>query len=133
MMLIADTDVLIDFLAGQEGPESAAGRVALELEAGALYTTAITRFELLAGASSARQERLIAELLEAIPALPLDADCADRAAEVRRALERQGTPIGMGDSLIAGIVLFHHGTLLTRNVRHFERVPELRVSGKYEK
>jgi len=30
----------------------------------------------------------------------------------------------MGDSLIAGIVLAHRGILLTRNRRHFERVPE---------
>lgn len=32
---------------------------------------------------------------------------------------------GMGDSLIAGIVLAHGGTLLTRNRRHFDRIPEL--------
>jgi predicted nucleic acid-binding protein len=31
----------------------------------------------------------------------------------------------MADSLIAGIVLAHHGVLLTRNRRHFERVPGL--------
>jgi predicted nucleic acid-binding protein len=31
----------------------------------------------------------------------------------------------MADSLIAGIVVAHHGVLLTRNRRHFDRVPEL--------
>jgi predicted nucleic acid-binding protein len=31
----------------------------------------------------------------------------------------------MADSLIAGIVVVHHGVLLTRNRRHFERVPGL--------
>jgi len=31
----------------------------------------------------------------------------------------------MGDSLIAGIVLAQRGVLLTRNRRHFERVPDL--------
>jgi predicted nucleic acid-binding protein len=31
----------------------------------------------------------------------------------------------MADSLIAGIVVTHHGVLLTRNQRHFERVPRL--------
>jgi predicted nucleic acid-binding protein len=40
-------------------------------------------------------------------------------------LERDGVGIGMGDSLIAGIVLVHDGILLTRNRRHFERVPGL--------
>ena len=70
-------------------------------------------------------------LLDAVPALPLDAESADRAAEVRRTLEKQGTPVGMGDSLISGIVLANHGVLLTRNTKHFERVKGLRISGRY--
>jgi predicted nucleic acid-binding protein len=34
----------------------------------------------------------------------------------------------MADSLIAGIVTSSAGTLLTRNRRHFERVPGLRLA-----
>ena len=121
-MMIADTDVLIDFL---QGNNPTADRIALELERGQLRTTAVTRFELLAGARSARQEKLIIELLGALPCLSLDAAAADRAADVRRTLERKGEGIGMGDSLIAGITLVHRGVLLTRNRQHFERVPGL--------
>jgi tRNA(fMet)-specific endonuclease VapC len=126
MTIVADTDVLIDFMAGYE---PSASRIALEIERGALKTTAVTRFELLAGASSARQQRNVRDLLEAVPALPLDARAADRAAEVRRALEKRGHPIGMGDSLVAGVVLAAGGILLTRNLKHFERVEGLRLSG----
>jgi predicted nucleic acid-binding protein len=43
-------------------------------------------------------------------------------------MERNGTSIGMGDSLIAGIVLCHRGILLTRNRRHFEIVPGLNLA-----
>ena len=121
-MMVADTDVLIDFLAGAE---PAAWRIGLELEHQALVTTVITRFELLAGARYDRQRRLIAELLPALPCLPLDEAAADRAAAVRQTLVADGIDIGMGDSLIAGIVLVRRGILLTRNRRHFERVPEL--------
>ena len=121
-MMIADTDVLIDFL---QGDRPASERIALELDRGQLATTAITRFELLAGARTARQQTIIGQLLAALPCLPLEAQSADRAAEVRRAPERQGLSIGMGDSLIAGIVLAHRGVLLTRNRRHFGRVPSL--------
>ncbi len=120
--MVADTDVLIDYLQGQ-GP--VAERIALELEHAKLYTTAVTRFELRAGARSARQQRLIAQLLEALPCLPLDSVAADGAAEVRRHLERRGQAIGMADSLIAGITIANKGILLTRNRRHFERVPHL--------
>ena len=121
-MMVADTDVLIDFLGGAE---PAARRIGLELEHQALVTTVITRFELLAGARYVRQRRLIAELLSALPCLPLDEAAADRAAAVRQTLVADGIDIGMGDSLIAGIVLVHRGILLTRNRRHFERVSEL--------
>jgi tRNA(fMet)-specific endonuclease VapC len=129
MSIIADTDVLIDYL---NGAEPAAARIALELEYGGLATTAVSRFELMAGAHSVRQQKLVRALLAAVPALPLDGESADRAADVRRTLEKQGTPIGMGDSLIAGIVLANHGVLLTRNTKRFEKVRGLRISGRHE-
>jgi predicted nucleic acid-binding protein len=124
-MKVADTDVLIDFL---RGAEPAASRVAEAIEArAALAITTITRFELLAGARGKRQRAAVEALLAALPALPLDTTAADRAAGVRRELESRGDGIGMADSLIAGIVLTHGAQLLTRNRRHFERVPDLAV------
>lgn len=124
-MIVADTDVLIDFLRGH-GP--AAARVAFELEHGELATTAITRFELLAGAKTERQHAAVTAVLDALVTHPLDADAADRAAATRRALEERGEGIGMADSLIAGIALSRSAILLTRNRRHFERVPDLALA-----
>lgn len=121
-MIVADSDVLIDFLAGQE---PAAGRVAHELRRGNLWTTVITRFELLSGAKGTRQAQIISRLLDSMKTAPLDISEADRAASIRRTLEGKGIEIGMADSLIAGIVLHIGGTLLTRNRRHFERVEGL--------
>lgn len=124
-MIVADTDVLIDYLAGRN---PAAERVTLELGQGRLRTTAITRFELLCGVRDSREENIVRELLAALPTLPLDNEGADRAAEVRRALGRAGESIGMADSLIAGVVLVQGATLLTRNRRHFDRVKGLEVA-----
>ena len=124
-MTVADTDVLIDFLAGTE---PAASRVAQELSRGTLHTTAVNRFELLSGASNERQEASIRRLLTVMGTLALDEKAADRAAQVRRSLDRSGASIGMADSLIAGITLTHGATLLTRNRRHFERVTGLRLA-----
>lgn len=121
-MIVADTDVLIDFLAGHE---PSAARVTLELEQGDLHTTAVTRFELLAGGRGERQGKGILKLLAALGTLALDDAAADRAAAVRRDLETRGASIGMADSLIAGIVLEAGGILLTRNRGHFERVDGL--------
>ncbi len=58
---------------------------------------------------------------------PLDSEAADRAAEVRRGLEKGGVPVGMADSLIAGIVMVRGGTLCTRNDRHFSRIGTLEL------
>jgi tRNA(fMet)-specific endonuclease VapC len=130
MSMIADTDVLIDYL-NARGPWAA--RIALEIDHGALMTTVISRFELFVGVRSAKQQKAVRTLLDAVPALPLDTASADRAADVRRTLEKQGNPIGMGDSLIAGIVLANHGVLLTGKTGHFERVSGLRLSGRFDR
>jgi tRNA(fMet)-specific endonuclease VapC len=124
-MIVADTDVLIDYLGGHN---PAADRIALELAHGRLATTAVNRFELLSGIRNPRQEKTVRELLAALQTLPLDHAAADEAANVRRTLESAGTSIGMGDSLIAGIVRRHGGVLLTRNRRHFDRVEGLKLS-----
>ena len=121
-MIVADTDVLIDFLAGRE---PAADRVAAELDTGGLRTTVVTRFELLSGARSGGQEAVIRQLLEAIPALGLDEAGGDRAAAVRRDLDASGQRVAMADCLIAGIALRHGASLLTNNRRQLERVEGL--------
>jgi tRNA(fMet)-specific endonuclease VapC len=123
-MTVADTDVLIDYLSGK-GEVDAVERL---LRQGAIRTTVISRFELLSGAKSMKQLAKVAELLAAVPSLVLDEAAADMASEIRRSLEQSGNKIGMADSLIAGIVARHGATLLTRNRRHFERVPGLKLA-----
>jgi tRNA(fMet)-specific endonuclease VapC len=120
-MTIADTDVLIDYLAGQ-GEADAVERL---LRRGALMTTVVTRFELLSGAKSPKQLARLVQLLKAVPSLVLDDSAANAASEIRRSLDQSGNSIGMADSLIAGIVMSNGGSLLTRNRRHFERIPGL--------
>ncbi len=124
-MIIADTDVLIDFLAAKE---PGASRVLAELEDGTLHTTVISRFELLSGAKSAKRNEKIMQLLDALQVLNLDVPAADRAAEIRRHLDQKGHGIGLADSLIAGMAMVHRANLLTRNERHFNRVPGLKLS-----
>jgi predicted nucleic acid-binding protein len=81
-MTIADTDVLIDYLAGKVE----ADRVERLLRGDVLGTTVITR---------------------GVPSLGLDDTAADAASEIRRA----GHSIGMADSLIAGIAISKGGSL----------------------
>ena len=127
-MIIADTDVLVDFLRDR-GPM--ADRVALELTTGSFVTTVITEFELRSGIRSHREETAVEALLDALDVFSLDPPAARRASELRRALESEGQSIDMADSLIAGICLERNGVLLTRNVKHFARVDNLTISEQY--
>ena len=123
-MIIADTDVLIDFLCGKGFAE----KIAYQVKTGGLHTTAISAFELWAGAKTEPQIYAVDTLLAALIILPLESSCAKRAAKIRRELEKKNATIGMADSLIAGICLEREGTLITRNKKHFERVVGLKLS-----
>jgi tRNA(fMet)-specific endonuclease VapC len=127
-VIIADTDVLVDFLRNRE---PMADRIAVELTTGSFVTTVITEFELRSGIRSRRETTAVEALLNALDVFSLDPPAARRASEVRRALESKGQTIGMADSLIAGICLERDGVLLTRNVKHYSRVDGLILSGKY--
>ena len=68
-MILADTDVLIDFLAGSE---PVALRMASYIEQDQLGTTAITAFELLSGARNGNRGDRMRRLVTALPVLALD-------------------------------------------------------------
>jgi len=121
-LILADTDVLIDYLAGVQPATSLIKGYA---GAGRLQTTAITCFELLSGAGEGQRGDAVRQLIGALDVLPLNRQSAELAAGVRRTLDRNGQSIGMGDSLIAGIALTHSLPLFTRNRKHFDRVPGL--------
>jgi predicted nucleic acid-binding protein len=123
-MILADTDVLIDYLAGIQPVQ---GLVAAYADGEQLQTTAINCFELLSGAGPGKRGQAVRRLLESLSVLALDRKAAEAAAGVRRNLDRAGQSIGMGDSLIAGIALANDLPLLTRNRSHFARVQGLKL------
>jgi len=124
-LIVADTDVLIDALAGRA---AASARVNEELQRGRLATTSETAFELLSGAGSQGTRRQVERLLAPLSLLPFDDRAANAAADVRLELEAEGVPIGMADYLIAGICLSRSAELLTHNRDHFSRIGDLELS-----
>jgi tRNA(fMet)-specific endonuclease VapC len=103
-------------------------------------TTIITKIEILrgrfdfmlkaaTGAELLRAQQLLArteELLAQIIIVPLDETAAVQFDRLRavKGLRK----IGRADLLIASIALAHRATLVTRNVRHFRKVPGLTVT-----
>lgn len=94
-------------------------------------TTAITLGELLYGvtrrASPVLAERVRVLITSAGPILPFDEAAAERYGPLRADLERAGRRLAEPDLRIAAIALSRDATIVTGNVRHFRRVPDLRV------
>lgn len=89
------------------------------------------RHELVSGALlSQAPERRLAQLEELLVQF-VEADFlsqdATSSGQVRAALLRRGAPIGDIDTLIAGQALARGWAVVTRNVRHFGRVPDLAI------
>lgn len=118
--VVADTDVVIDFLRGRGDGASVVRGL---LREGRMLLTAITAFELAAGALQEADQSAVTALCEG-RVVSLGAGAVAKAGEVAR-LRSAGTPIGVADTLIAGLCLHHGFALATRNHRHFSRVPGL--------
>ena len=67
------------------------------------------------------------QLLLVLNVLPFEDQAAIEYGKIRAYLERQGKPIGPLDMLIAGHAKAEGLTLVTNNVKEFERVPGLKV------
>ncbi len=91
--------------------------------------SAIVMHELYFGAFKSRRCEHNLALVDALrfEVLPLDTEDARHAGEVRAWLAARGTPIGAYDILIAGQARARGLTLITRNLREFERVSGLHI------
>ncbi len=78
-------------------------------------------------ASPAQNRAALTLFLAPLTILAYDDGAAQHYGEIRAHLERQGTPIGPLDTLIAAHALALRCTLVTNNVREFSRVPDLQI------
>lgn len=128
MSFLFDTDTISATL--RPRPNLAVWRRFAGVSADEQFMSSITYGELLYGALRRDSETLlrrIRELAEQMPVIPFDQLAAERFADLRRSLERAGTPLDEPDLRIAAIALANGLTLVTGNERHFRRVPGLAV------
>jgi toxin FitB len=109
--VLIDTDIFIDHLRGAHRLTVTGDRVSYSV---------ITRCELCAGRNV--DEAAVRLLLAPFAELRVDPTIAERAGRIRRQTDTR-----IADALIAATALEHGLVVITRNVRHFSRVPDLRV------
>lgn len=97
----------------------------------ALAISTITLAELRFGALKSRHPLRARALADAFVApfelLEFDVGAAEHYSDIRLYLEKRGTPIGERDLMIAAIGRSGKLTIVTNNLREFDRVPDLDV------
>jgi tRNA(fMet)-specific endonuclease VapC len=122
---LLDTNLCIDVI--KRRPESLLDR--FNENASNLAISAITLAELLHGAEKSSQPQrtlsVVEDFCSRLDVLDYGAKAAQHYGQIRSALERRGTPIGVNDLHIAAHARSEGLTLVSNNLRDFERVEGL--------
>jgi tRNA(fMet)-specific endonuclease VapC len=90
--------------------------------------SSVTYAELRFGALNKNSEKLnsrIRHLISLVHIVEFGKDAAEEYAKIRLFLEKNGTPIGNMDMLIASCALALGATMVTNNQKHFSLIPGL--------
>ena len=127
-MRFLDTCICVEFLRGRLRygyQELRKGRP------GDFMLPSIVLAELFYGAEHSanpeRELRIVGEFVGTFEVAPFDAASARQYGKLRQLLGSQGMLIGDRDLMIAACALANEAVLVTRNVKEFVRVPNLRI------
>ena len=127
-MVCLDTDILVGLLRNdRDAIKKVSGLEGSEI----ISTTPLNATELFKGAYRSKYRfgnvELIQKLLNNIEILTYDLNSSKLTGQIIEGLRRSGDTIGDIDCIIAGITIAHNEKLISRNIKHFCRVPDLRV------
>ncbi len=124
---LLDTNILSDLI---RHPAGVVARKIAEAGETTVCTSMIVACELRFGAAKKSPPALtqkVEDLLRVIPVLPLQPPADSVYGEIRSQLEKDGTPIGANDMLIAAHALSRQLILVTHNTGKFSRIAGLMV------
>jgi predicted nucleic acid-binding protein len=124
---LIDSDVVVHWLRGSQSAVS----LLTNLEPEGIAISLVTYGEIYEGLYFGRDQRRGVQgfhrFLQSADVLPLNRRIMRRFALIRGTLRQQGMLINDPDLLIAVTAIYHDLTLVTGNVRHFQRVPDLKL------
>lgn len=125
---LLDTDTLSEIIKGRDLPTQRQAQEYLSRHRRFQFSI-ITRYEILRGLKAKDafgQLQAFDERCQNSVVVPLSDDVVVRAAGIFAALRKQGSIIDDADILIAATALVHDLVLVTNNLAHFRRIPDLR-------
>lgn len=126
MRFLLDTDTIRFALRGAGGVAAALR----QRSPSEVCTSSIVVGELELGVArrgSRKLRRELDALYSGLEVLPYDVEAARRYGRLAATLLDDGVPIGVEDAMIAAHALSRGLTLVTHNLKHFERVRSLRL------
>lgn len=127
-MYLLDTNIVSEVLRRRPDPKVIA-RLS-EVDPEQIHASVITLFELRFGSmlrddAAKFWQKIEAEILPLVSWLDVDRSVVSKAGDIAAELQKLGTPIGVNDCLIGATAIVHNLVLVSRNVRHFEKVSDL--------
>jgi predicted nucleic acid-binding protein len=126
-MPIIDTDLMINYL--RKKPEAVQLILRLIKENETLKTTIFNVGELYKGAylslDVAKSIRGITDLLRHFEIISYTLEDAIIYGKISAELKKSGKRIGDIDELIASLAINHNETLITRNIKHYNQIPNI--------
>jgi len=127
MKYLVDTDWIIHALHGKEKEVTKL----LELKKEGLAISVISLAELYEGvyrsADPISNETVLKDFLSGVMVLEINEEISKKFGELRAMLRTQGRLIGDFDLLIASTGLCYNLTLISYNIKEFERVDDLKI------
>ncbi|MEN3000873.1 MAG: type II toxin-antitoxin system VapC family toxin [Armatimonadota bacterium] len=125
---LLDTDILIELT--KRNREVTHHLIAVQQAGEPVYMHALSYHETKRGllrANAVKQVEAFERLCRRVPLVNLTLNSLDIAAQIYADLASQGLLIGDADILIAASAIEQNLTLVSRNLRHYERIPNLLV------
>ncbi len=132
-MPILDTDILISFLRNKK---KAVNTMNSLIKSNMILTTTIINVgELYTGAylssQVAKDINAIEKFLEKFEILEYSKEDSRVFGQIQANLIKTGNKIGKMDTIIGSIALNRNEVLITRNIKHFKKIPLLKIKNWY--
>ena len=129
MNYLFDTDVLVDILRGDKSIIREIERKNILLSDCSI--SVLTVFELIEGAHLANDKSELAStinLVNSLQILDLDKEISSETGKISSQLKKKGKTLGIGDILIGTSAIIKDKIMITRNIKHYSSIPNLRLN-----
>ena len=123
-MILLDTSVLVEMFRTRD--KSATLFYQLSKESNDFSISILTHYEIFRG-SNTFQDVFWTSFLKNIEVIPFDVAASNEAISIYKQLKAQNSMVDFADLLIGATAIAHSLSLATLNVKHFRKIPDLRI------